>query len=112
MELNAPTLRHGRHTGSQAARKSRQDNLDRGWSAVFGCEYLRVIGVDDECSLSCLLRAEAEKITDRCTAVSAIDPLAFGAPSELSGRGGLFQRFARSKQSAHIHAVHDFCCAC
>ena len=46
MKLDAAPLGDGGNAGGEAARKARQNELDRRRRLVFGCEDLRMVGLD------------------------------------------------------------------
>jgi hypothetical protein len=78
--LNIAILRNSRDTGSQAAGKTGQYQLDRGGAVVFRGEYFRVVGIERERALVLLLFAEAEESIDRGPAVGSVYPFNGCAP--------------------------------
>src|SRR5215208_6322998 len=107
MKLNAAPLGDGCNTGREAARETRKNYFDGGWSLVFGGKDLRVICLECEVIAAGLLRTQSEEAVDYRAAVGAIHPLAGRAPLELRSLRRLLQDFARLKQRTHVNSVFN-----
>src|SRR4051794_12552150 len=105
MKLDAAPLGDRGNARGQAARQAGQNQFDRRRSMVLRSKNLGMVRLDGERLVSRLLGAEPEELSDRGAAVRAIQPLATGAPSELSGFRRLLQRFTRAEQSSYVDAI-------
>src|SRR5215211_697919 len=105
MKLDAAPLGDGCNTRREAARETGEEDLDRSWSVVLGCEDLRVICLKRERLVAGLLGAKSEEAADRRAAMRAVHPLAGRAPLELRSLWSLLQGLARLEQRTHINSV-------
>src|SRR5215208_5180922 len=105
MKLNAAPLGDGCNTGREAARETRKNYFDGGWSLVLGGKDLRVICLECEIIAAGLLRTQSEEAADHRAAVGAIHPLAGRAPLELRRVRCLLQDLACLKQRTHVNSV-------
>ena len=104
-QLNAAVLRDGRDASGEAARKTREHELDGRRAAILGREDLGMIRLERELGAVLLLRAEPEEVLDERAAARALLPFAGGAPREFRRFGRLAQSFARLEQGAYVHTV-------
>src|SRR5215831_4860936 len=105
MELNAAPLRDCCDTGREAARETGEDELNGGWSIVFGRKDLRVVRLDSERLVAGLLGPQPEEVADNGAAVGAVQPRAARAPLELCGLRCLFQGLTRAEQRTHVDPI-------
>src|SRR5688572_2694667 len=104
-QLNTAVLRDGRDAGGEAARKTREHELDGCRAAILRRKDLGMIRLERELGAVLLLLPEAEKVLDECAAARALLPFASGAPGEFRRFGRLAQSFTRLEQGAYIHTI-------
>src|SRR5215472_12393615 len=105
VQLYAAPLGDRGNAGSQAARKTGEDEFYGSRSVVLGCKDFWMICLDGEGLVARLLRAEPEEFADRGAAVCTVQPLAACAPHELRSFRCPLKCFARFEQGSHINAV-------
>src|SRR5262245_50518936 len=104
-QLNAAVLRDGRDTGGEAARETREHELDGSRTAILGREDLGMIRLEGELGAVLLLLAKAEEVLDVRAAARAFLPFARGAPREFRRFGHFAQSFTRLEQGPYVHTV-------